>query len=120
MGLSQMVSDINDKRGDRLRLERLRLGLSQGEFAALYGKKTMAALRYEKGERVMGQDDLEALHRAGVDVWFVITGERSRSDLLSHQAKELLQLWDEVDPEQHETLLTLVRNFATSFAKNKD
>lgn len=114
-----MVNEINDKRGERLRQERLRLDLSQTEFAALYGKKTMAALRYEKGERVMGQDDLEALHHAGVDVWYLLTGEHGHPDLLSEDAKNLLKLWDQVDPVQHETLLTLVRNFAESFSKNK-
>jgi len=112
-----MVNENINNRGERLRLERLRLDLSQKDFAALFGKKTMAAFRYEKGERVIGQDDLEALHQAGVDVWFLLTGERTRSDLLSDEAKELLHLWDQVDPEQHETLLTLVRNFAESFGK---
>ncbi len=28
-------------------------------------------------ERIMGQEDLEALHIAGVDVWYLITGERT-------------------------------------------
>lgn len=112
-----MVNDILDNRGERLRQERLRLELSQKDFAAIFGKKTMAALRYEKGERVMGQDDLEALHHAGVDVWYLLTGEHGHPDLLSEDAKTLVKLWDQVDPEQHETLLTLVRNFAASFPK---
>lgn len=118
MDLSQMVNENNDQRGKRLRQERLRLGLSQKDFAALFGKKTMAAFRYEKGERVMGQDDLEALNAAGVDVYYLITGERNQPDLLSDDAKELLKLWDVVEPSQRETLMTLVRNFAESF-KNK-
>lgn len=117
MDLSQMVNENNDQRGERLRQERLRLDLSQKDFAALFGKKTMAAFRYEKGERVMGQDDLEALHAAGVDVWFLLTGEHIQPNLLPEGAKELLKLWDQVDPAQHETLLTLVRNFAESFSK---
>lgn len=110
-----MVNENTDKRGDRIRQERLRLNLSQSEFAALFNKKTMAAFRYEKGERVMGQDDLEALHEAGVDVWFLLTGEHGHPDLLSAEAKELLKLWDGVDISQRETLLTLVRNFVGSF-----
>lgn len=117
MDLSQMINENNDQRGERLRQERLRLGLSQKDFAALFGKKTMAAFRYEKGERVMGQDDLEALHAAGVDVYYLITGERTRLDLLSDDAKELLKLWDSVELSQRDTLMTLVRNFAESFGK---
>ena len=117
MDLSQMVNENNDQRGDRLRQERSRLGLSQKDFAALFGKKNMAVMRYEKGERVMGHDDLEALHAAGVDVYYLITGERTQPDLLSDDAKKLLTLWDAVEPSQRETLMTLVRNFDERFSK---
>ena len=112
-----MVYENTDQRGDRIRIERSRLGLSQSEFASLINKQKMAVFRYEKGERVMGQDDLEALNKAGVDVYYLITGERSQPDLLSDEAKELLKLWDNVEPSQRETLMTLVRNFAESFSK---
>lgn len=112
-----MVYENADQKGDRIRIERSRLGLSQSEFASLINKQKMAVFRYEKGERVMGQDDLEALNKAGVDVWYLLTGERSRPDLLSDEAKELLKLWDTVEPSQRETLMTLVRNFAESFSK---
>lgn len=114
-----MVNEFVNQRGERIRQERLRLNLSQKEFAALFGKKTMAAFRYEKGERVMGQDDLEALQQAGVDVWYLLTGERKQESLLSDDAKKLLKFWDSVDPEQHQTLLTLVANFAETFSNNK-
>lgn len=117
MDLSQMVNENNDQRGDRLRQERSRLNLSQKDFAALFGKKNMAVMRYEKGERVMGQDDLEALHKTGVDVYYLITGERTQPNLLSDDAKKLLTLWDSVEPSQRDTLMTLVRNFAESFGK---
>lgn len=112
-----MVYVNTDQKGERIRQERSRLGLSQSEFATLINKQKMAVFRYEKGERVMGQDDLEALHTAGVDVYYLITGERTQPDLLSDEAKELLKLWDTVEPSQRETLMTLVRNFADSFGK---
>ena len=112
-----MVNEFVNQRGERIRQERLRLNLSQKQFAALFGKKTMAAFRYEKGERVMGQDDLEALQQAGVDVWYLLTGERQQKNLLSDDAKKLLKFWDNVDPEQRQTLLTLVANFAETFGK---
>ena len=48
----------------------------------------MAVMRYEKGGRVMGQEDLEVLHKASVDVWYYITGERTQPDLLTDEAKE--------------------------------
>ncbi|MGR3976409.1 helix-turn-helix transcriptional regulator [Acinetobacter sp. 1207_04] len=114
-----MVYENTDQRGDRIRIERSRLGLSQSEFASLINKQKMAVFRYEKGERVMGQDDLEALNKAGIDVYYLITGERTQPDLLSDEAKELLKLWDTVEPSQRNTLLTLVRNFAESFPNIK-
>ncbi|WP_151801659.1 helix-turn-helix domain-containing protein [Acinetobacter guillouiae] len=117
MDLSQMVNENNDQRGERLREERLRLGLSQKDFAALFGKKNMAVMRYEKGDRVIGQDDLEALHVAGVDVYYLITGERTQPNLLSEETKELLKLWNSVEPSQKDTLMILVRNFSESFSK---
>ena len=115
-----MVSEKINERGERLRLERSKLGLSQKDFAALFDKKWMAVLRYEKGERVMNQEDLESLRKAGVDVWFLLTGERSRPDVLSNDTKELLKMWDSVEPSQRETLMTIVRNYAESFAIKKD
>lgn len=114
-----MISENNNQRGDRIRKERSRLDLNQKDFAALFGKKWLAVLNYEKGDRVMGHDDLEALHLAGADVWYLITGERTHPDLLSDDQKELLKLWDQVDPSQRATLLTLVRNFAESFGMGK-
>ncbi|WP_224964756.1 XRE family transcriptional regulator [Acinetobacter guillouiae] len=114
-----MVYENIDQKGDRIRIERSRLGLSQSDFASLINKQKMAVFRYEKGERVMGQDDLEALNKAGADVWYLITGERTRSDLLTDDAKELLKLWDSIDPSQRDTLMTLVRNFAESFPNTK-
>lgn len=114
-----MVYENTDQRGDRIRIERSRLGLSQSEFASLIDKQKMAVFRYEKGERVMGQDDLEALNKAGVDVYYLITGERNQPNLLSDDAKEMLKLWDSVEPSQRDTLMTLVRNFAESFSIKK-
>lgn len=110
-----MVNVITDEKGERIRQERLRLDLSQTEFAALFGKKTMAAFRYEKGERLMNHADLEALHHAGVDVWYLITGERANVIPLSEDESSALKLFQSVDPTQRTTLLKLIRNFVESF-----
>ncbi len=65
----------------------------------------------------MGQNDLEALHKAGVDVYYLITAERTQPNLLSDDAKKLLKLWDSVELSQRDTLMTLIRNYAESFSK---
>lgn len=110
------MNDENiDQRGGRIRLERSRLDLSQSEFADLMQKKKMAVYNYERGERLMTHADLEALHKAGVDVWFLITGERSNIVPLPESEQEVLKLFHSVDPSQRATLLKLVRNFVESF-----
>lgn len=63
--------------GARLRLERHRLQLNQTEFAALGGVRKLAQLRYERNERAPDAQYLLALAQAGVDVQYVLTGERS-------------------------------------------
>lgn len=63
--------------GARLREERERLGLSQAEFAALGGVARRAQIRYESDERVPDLGYLAGLAKAGVDVPYVVEGERS-------------------------------------------
>jgi transcriptional regulator with XRE-family HTH domain len=64
---------------DRLKQERQRLGLSQEEFARLGGVQKRAQINYEKGERKPDTDYLAAVAAGGVDVRYVITGQRMTS-----------------------------------------
>lgn len=90
MGFSIQMSGI----GDRLREERERLGLSQGAFGEIGGVKANAQGNYEKGERFPDAAYLAAVSVEGVDVLYVVTGERkplpadslstAEADLLSH------------------------------------
>ena len=61
---------------DRLKEERKRLGLSQGEFAALLEIHRNTQARYERGEREPDTAYLSALSKAGVDIGYVLTGNR--------------------------------------------
>ncbi len=63
--------------GERLRTERLRLGLSQENFAEQCGVKKLTQYNYEKGERHPDTAYLIAAKAIGVDLLFLITGERS-------------------------------------------
>ncbi|MDT3723195.1 helix-turn-helix transcriptional regulator [Pseudomonas oryzihabitans] len=62
--------------GSRLREERLRLGPNQTDFGASLdvGKNTQYA--YEKGERAPDLLYLLKAKRMGVDIWYVMTGDR--------------------------------------------
>ena len=61
---------------ERLREERKRLGLTQERFGAEGGVGKLAQLNYEKGERSPDAAYLSAIALAGVDVSYVLTGER--------------------------------------------
>jgi len=62
--------------GKRLQLERKMLGFSQTKFAEACGIKRTAQTTYESGERFPDVVYLEAAGRLGVDVNFLLTGER--------------------------------------------
>ncbi|WP_324830992.1 helix-turn-helix domain-containing protein [Pseudomonas saxonica] len=62
--------------GARLKSERMRLGLSQAAFAEVGGVAVNAQGRYESGARIPRADYLALVAAKGVDVQFVIIGER--------------------------------------------
>lgn len=74
--------------GERLKEERQRLGLNQSDFAALAGVTKNSQLNYEKGERSPAADYLAAVAEKGVDVLYVVTGERKPSPADSFTATE--------------------------------
>ncbi|MFJ2282061.1 helix-turn-helix domain-containing protein [Pseudomonas sp. NPDC087803] len=62
--------------GERLREERTRLGLNQDAFAQQGGITRNTQGSYEKGERNPDSAYLTAVAKAGVDVFYVLTGGR--------------------------------------------
>jgi len=64
--------------GSRLREERIRLGLTQEALGKIGGVRKQAQLHYEKDERKPDSDYLAAVAEAGVDILYLVTGERSR------------------------------------------
>lgn len=63
--------------GSRLKAERKRLGLSQQDFGAIGGVEANAQGKYENGERIPRSDYLAALGKKGMDVLYVLSGERT-------------------------------------------
>ncbi|MGQ7863096.1 helix-turn-helix transcriptional regulator [Pseudomonas sp. CBSPBW29] len=63
--------------GARLKAERARLGYSQAALGKVGGVETNAQGRYENGVRFPRADYLAAVAKVGVDVLFVITGNRA-------------------------------------------
>lgn len=68
----------NNQFGVRLREERKRLNLSQGELSVVMGVSRSAVASYEAG---LTSADLSAMFKAmehNLDVWYVLTGTRSK------------------------------------------
>jgi len=63
--------------GERLREERDRLGLKQEELGQIGGVNRNTQGKYEKSERSPDGDYLAKVSAVGVDVLYVVTGQRS-------------------------------------------
>lgn len=74
---SLTVKSTNVEIGDRLKLERQRISLGQAEFGAKAGVSKTSQFNYESGERMPDAAYLAAAHTMGVDVLYVVTGQRS-------------------------------------------
>lgn len=94
MGFSIQMSGI----GERLREERERIGLSQGAFGEIGGVKANAQGNYEKGDRYPDAAYLACLSARGIDVLYVVTGERTPmpADCLSAEEAEFLHHYRQI------------------------
>ena len=82
---------------ERLKEERERIGLSQTAFAALAGASKHAQINWEKGAASPNAAALAAWADAGLDVLYVVTGQRSQpvppAQELPRQEQEWLALY---------------------------
>jgi transcriptional regulator with XRE-family HTH domain len=67
--------------GSRLRQERERLGLSQKTFGEIGGVEANAQGKYESGGRAPKADYLSRVAGRGVDILYVLTGNRTPTPL---------------------------------------
>ncbi len=67
--------------GSRLKSERKRLNLSQPAIAAFIGISKQSQINYEKGERSPDANYLQTAAQLGMDINFIITGEKVLSAL---------------------------------------
>ncbi|MCM8622342.1 MAG: hypothetical protein NFW16_11560 [Candidatus Accumulibacter sp.] len=78
-GINRVNRELNTfdvEFGKRLREERERRGLNQSDFGALGGVAKVAQLNYEKGYRVPSTHYLSNLRKHGVDVGYLLSGDR--------------------------------------------
>lgn len=95
--------------GDRLREERERLKLSQPNFASIAGTTKQTLFSWESGKTAPDGFLLSAFAAAGVDVLYVITGERSQGaaevDLLPADERVLVDAYRRCNAEAKRNLI---------------
>lgn len=93
---------------ERLREERKRLKLNQTQLAALAGTTKNSQLNYEKGNVCPNAVYLAAIAAAGVDVQYVLTGQRSAEPVLKPEEKDLLAAWKNASKEIQMAVLAVL------------
>lgn len=94
---------------ERLKEERKRLKLKQAEFAAAAGVTAQSQIQYEKGRMRPSSDYMEAIARTGVDVAYILTGERGGVCLTEEEA-EFLSLLRQATPAVRKTAREVLRS----------
>jgi len=102
--------------GVRLCEERNRLGLSQPEFASIVGATKRTLFSWESGKTAPDGFQIAQLAEAGVDVLYVLTGQRTPSVTLSLKPDEaaLLDNYRHLRPDQQ----TLLKATSDAFAQH--
>ncbi|MDF7669863.1 helix-turn-helix transcriptional regulator [Orbaceae bacterium ESL0721] len=77
----------------RLVEERKRLKLTQADIALICNVSREMWGKYERGIAIPGGEILAALASAGINVQFILTGERQSEIFLSKEEKELIELY---------------------------
>lgn len=95
--------------GARLKEERKRLKLTQSQIATLAGTTKSTQLQYEKDAMRANSDYLAALAKAGIDVAYILTGERGGVQLTEQEA-DILALIRQAPPAVRETAINVLRS----------
>ncbi|PKL95372.1 MAG: transcriptional regulator [Gammaproteobacteria bacterium HGW-Gammaproteobacteria-8] len=104
--------------GDRLREERERLKYGQEEFAALAGLHRTAQSRYERDVREPDAGYLAALAPYGLDVLYVLTGQRTpQASGLSPAEDKMLENYRALNDADKTAVTRLTDSLAESSRK---
>lgn len=100
--------------GSRLKSERKRLDLSQQAFGAIGGVEANAQGKYESGERIPRSDYLAALGKHGVDVLYVLSGERApiALDTLNDTERAIITHYRVLDEDDQDAILQLAQSLS--------
>lgn len=106
--------------GERLKLERERLDLSQTQFGAVGGVTKQAQIRYEKGERKPDVLYLIEISKLGIDIDYILFGTNGQGETLNMNEKKLLDGYRKLDTDKQKWLLSFLINGIELAPKQND
>jgi len=83
----------------------------QGNFAAKLGISQGRQSLYERGERDLKADYLHEVAKLGIDIGYVVTGERS-ADSLDNETSAIVSTVRRLADDQRRSLLTFLATIA--------
>jgi len=108
---NHMSDEIRTAVGARLRTERERLGLTLDAFAALGGASKRSLIDWEKGALVPNAEVLAKVAQHGVDVLYVLTGQRAMA-VLTTEETALLDNYHHATPDGQRAARTVLVTLA--------
>jgi transcriptional regulator with XRE-family HTH domain len=108
--------------GERLKEERSRLGLSQTDLGAIGGVGKTTQINYEKGDRSPDAAYLAAAAAAGVDILYVVTGQRALvpADSLTAEEAKVLENYRGMAPADKASVMRLTTLLARADGNGGD
>ncbi len=102
--------------GERLKEERQRIGVNQTVLAEKCGVTKNTQLAYEKGDRNPDTSYLAHAASLGVDILYLVTGERKPvlADSISAEVAQFLKVYQRVKAADREVLFRMVSAFANA------
>ncbi len=94
-----------DSLSERLKEERKRFKLNQTDFGLIGGIQKHAQMMYEKGKRYPKGEYLSLLDSAGVDVGYIITGNR---DTYSESAQLFIKTFLSLDQKSQQSICNIM------------
>ncbi len=105
--------------GERIKIERQRLKLTQGEFATLGGVSRQSQANYETESREPGAAYFVRLYDH-VDIPFILSGQRHRAHALeAREVASILSLIDDWEAQQKQALPAATRAKAITLFLNQ-
>lgn len=103
---------------NRLREERIRLKLNQTDFAAAGGVTKKSQVGYENDGEPAFVRYLEEIAKIGVDVRYLLTGQRADEPILTPDQRALLAQWDIASPSLRAAAMAVLVSGQTTTVKN--